>query len=209
MLKRFGGRLDALEGVFIDWAGTAPRPLPDRDIMFLEGLVSTLWQHWSLFCRRVVFSSALGCITRSGTVIAPCVAPTQWERVSYVALRVYAGANVHPAVVNTNLKREPTWGDVKRVQNIVTVLSPGNAAQLVNCLGSVSRGPIDVQLVRNASAHRNAQTFAAVKSLNVYYNATRIRHPVEAVTWVDPASGDFAFMAWIDEMRLLGDLMTT
>lgn len=208
MFQRFIRRLDVLEGVFADWVANAPRCLTDADLMFLEGLVSSLWQHWSLFCRRVVFSSALGCVTRSGNVIASCVTPLRWERVSYIAWRIGSSGGVQPALVNTNLKREPTWGDVRKVQDVITAMSLGNAAHLLSCLGSVSRGPIDVQLVRNAAAHRNFQTLSAVRALNVYYSAKPICHPVEVVTWTEPTSRDYAFMAWTAEMRLLGDLMT-
>lgn len=208
IFQRFVYRLDTLEDVFTHWVVNAPQRPTNPDLMFLEGLVSTLWQHWSLFCRRVVFSSALGCVTRSGSVVAGCVTPPQWQRVSYVTSRIHNGGGVRPALVNTDLKREPTWGDVQKVQNIITGMSLSNATHLVSCLGAVSRGPVDVQRVRNAAAHRNAQTFAAVKALNLYYNANRIAHPVEVVTWTDPASRDYAFIAWISEIRLLADLMT-
>lgn len=209
MFQRFERRLDALEDIFTEWVVSAPPRLTESDVMFLEGLVSHLWQHWSMFCRRVVFLSALGCVTRSGKVIAACVAPPVWERVSYVAWRIHSGAKtLDPVAVNTDLKREPTWGDVQKVQNIVAAIPLSNAAHLVSCLGSVSRGPVDVQRVRNAAAHRNEQTFASVKGLNLYYNAKRLYHPIEVVTWTEPASRDFAFIAWIDEMRLLADLMT-
>lgn len=187
----------------------APRRPGDRDVMFLEGLVSALWQHWSLFCRRVVFSSALGCVTRSGNAVTACVTPLLWERVSYISWRVHSGGAINTGNLNTDLRREPTWGDVQKVQNVIATLSPANAQQLITCLGSVSRGPIDVQLVRNAAAHRNTQTLAAIRMLNIYYNAKKISHPAQVSTWTEPVSRDFAFIAWADEMRLLADLMTS
>lgn len=209
MFQRFDRRLTALEDIFTNWVSNAPQYSSDSDLMFLEGLVSSLWQTWSLFCRRVVFSSAIGCITRSGSVIEGCVAPPLWERVSYIAWRVHSGGTIKPLSVNADLKREPTWGDVQKVQNVINILSTGNAAHLVSCLGSVSRGPVHVQLIRNASAHRNFQTLAGIKGLRPYYNARPIRHPVEIVTWTEPLSRDFAFIAWVDEMRLVAGLMTS
>lgn len=208
MYQRFLFRLSGLEEVFTRWVVHAPPSRSDADLMFLEGLISTLWQHWSLFCRRVVFSSAVGCVTRSGSNIPACVAPPRWERVSYVAWRVHSRGRIQTGDLNTNLRLEPTWGDVQKAQDVIRVLSPANAAQLISCLGSVSRGPIDVQLVRNAAAHLNQQTFAAVKGLSLYYNAARIRHPAEVATWTEPTSRDFVFIAWANEMRLLADLMT-
>lgn len=206
--ERFVRRLNVLEDIFRNWVAAAPKRPSDTDLMFLEGLVSTLWQHWSLFCRRIVFSSALGCISRSGNKITACVAPATWERVSYISWRVHSGGSIRAGSMNTTLRREPTWGDVQKIQNVIAVLSPANAQQLISCFGSVSRGPIDVHRVRNAAAHRNVQSLAEVKALRIYYNGTKIFHPIEVTTWTEPASQDFAFIAWIDEIRLLADLMT-
>lgn len=107
-----------------------------------------------------------------------------------------------------DLKKEPTWGDVQRIQSIIRVLDPRNASHLVSCFGLVSRGPMHVQIVRNAAAHRNYQTFDNVKSLRRYYNSKPMRHPVEVVIWSEPASRDFAFVDWVDEIRILADLVT-
>lgn len=208
IFDRFARRLDALEDIFGDWVKKAPPKPLDPDIMFLEGLVSSLWQHWSLFCRRVVFASAIGCTTRTGKVISGCVSPATWERVSYIAWRANSGGRVQPSQLNSDLKKEPTWGDVQKLQSVIAVLSPYNATHLVSCLGSVSRGPVHVQVVRNAASHRNFQTFDNVKNLRIYYNVKPIRHPVEAVIWAEPSSNDFAFKAWVDEMRIVADLIT-
>jgi hypothetical protein len=106
------------------------------------------------------------------------------------------------------LRHEPAWGDVQKAQDVIKAVSPGNATHLISCLGSVRRGPIDVQLVRNAAAHRNTQSFTEAKALRLYYNASKIFHPSQIATWTDPTNNDFAFLAWTDEMRLLAELMT-
>ena len=209
IFNRFQQRLDVLEDVFTNWVSIAPSKLREPDTMFLEGLVSSLWQHWSLFCRRVIFASAIGCTTRTGNVIHACVTPEVWQRVSYIAWRANSRGSIQPLTLNEDLKREPTWGDVQKLQAIILELCPQNMSHLVSCFGSVSRGPVHVQIVRNAAAHRNYQTFDRVKSLHAYYNVKPIGHPAEATVWAEPTSRDFAFMAWSDEMRIVADLITS
>jgi hypothetical protein len=65
-----------------------------------------------------------------------------------------------------------------------------------------------LQKVRNATAHLNYQSFAEVRALSVFYNANPIRHPALACLWVDPGTKDFAFLAWLDEMRIVADVAT-
>lgn len=208
IFQRFERRLDVLETVFKSWLVVKHPKLRDEDLMFLEGLVSTLWQHWSLFCRRVVFASALGCQNRAGDLIQSCVIPRTWERVSHIASRAKNGNNPQPTGLNTDLKKEPTWGDVIKIQSIILKLAPRNKHHLISCFGAVSRGPIHLQIVRNATAHRNHQTFNNVKNLRHYYYPKPIHHPVEVTIWTEPTSNDFALIAWIDEIRLVSDLIT-
>jgi len=208
IFDRYQKRLEALEGTFTGWVKVAPSLLREEDFMFLDGLVSSLWQHWCIFCRRIVFASANGCTTRSGGVILACVTPNTWERVSYIASRAKNSASVQPALTNRDYKKEPTWGDVNKLQDVITALAPMNIATLISCFGSISRGPIHVQTIRNAISHRNHQTLRTVKDLRIYYNVKPIRHPVESVMWVDPTSGGFAFMSWVDEMRIIADIVT-
>lgn len=95
MYRRFQGRLDCLEKNFTEWMALASgNGRTDAELMFLEGLVSSLWQHWSLFCRRIVIASSLGCVSRSGVEIIPCVSPLRWERVSYIATSVKFGNKI-------------------------------------------------------------------------------------------------------------------
>lgn len=209
VFHRFCCRVEALEEIFTDWCVNAPPSLREPDIMFLEGLVSSLWQHWSLFCRRVIISSALGCITRTGKSYSACVTPESWMRVSYISWRVHSRGRINPHEENSDLKKEPTWGDVQKIQDVINTISPGNSGTLRTTLGSVSGGPIHVQLVRNASSHRNSQTYNRVLDLRVSYVTTkRICHPVESALWTDPLSSDYAFIAWKEQMRLIADLMT-
>ena len=205
---RFLRRLDILETVFVNWTKAKPSNLRDEDLMFLEGMVSSLWQHWSLFCRRVIFSYALGCTTRTGNEIPSSVTPRTWERVSYIAWRANSGGSIQPMILNTILRKEPTWGDVEKMQTIVRILIPSNAGHLVSCFGSVFHGPKHLQIVRNAASHRNFQTFNDVKKLRNYYNSKPMRHPAEVVIWTEPISNGFVFMDWAEEIRILSDMIT-
>jgi len=51
----------------------------------------------------------------------------------------------------------------------------------------------------------NHQSFAEIRAMQTYYLSAPIRFPCEAVFWVDPVSGEFAFIAWLDEMRFLAN----
>ncbi len=208
IFERFERRLVELEDVFAAWIAETSPALRAEDHMFLEGLVSTVWQHWSLFCRRLVFASALGCTTRGGIVISACVTPVTWGRVSHIACQVKNGKPIQHGKENLDLWKEPTWGDLQKLHDFLSALQPQNVLHLTQCFGAISRGPVHVQVVRNASAHRNHQSLGRVRELRAYYNVHPIRHPVEAVTWVDPTSRDYAFVAWLDEMRLAAHIAT-
>ncbi len=65
-----------------------------------------------------------------------------------------------------------------------------------------------MQKVRNAAAHWNNETFADIKNLRPYYISSPIRHPSEAIFWIDPTTNDYAFFSWIEELRVLADVAT-
>jgi hypothetical protein len=78
----------------------------------------------------------------------------------------------------------------------------------MSALGTVTHGSLQLRKVRNATAHLNYQSFAEVRALSVFYNANPIRHPALACLWVDPGTRDFAFLAWLDEIRIVADVAT-
>jgi hypothetical protein len=205
MFRRFDQRLAVTNDVFFHWYGTWSRRFEHADRMFLEGLLSAVWQHWCLFCRRVIFASALGCETKNGLVMGASVDPTTWERVSYVSQRIRSRRRVEVGGTNSILRYEPTWGDVNVLVNLIQELQPDNAATLSAIFGGVTGGPIHVQTIRNAAAHRNHQTLADIRRLMPYYVAKRVSHPVEALLWEEPRTRDFAIVAWISEMRIVGE----
>jgi len=70
------------------------------------------------------------------------------------------------------------------------------------------RRPLHRQKFRNTEAYLNYPSFAEVRALSVFYNANPIRHPALACLWVDPGTRDFAFLTWLDEMRIVADVAT-
>ena len=171
----------------------------------LEGILSHLWQAWCSFSRNICISSATGCTTAGGIVCAASISPTTWERASYIAIRGAKGDRVKPGNINSLLRHEPTWGDASKIVDILNALNPQNKNTLKASLAGGLPGPMHCQIVRNACAHTNHQTKADVLALAVSYIPSPIVHPVDALTWRIPVTGDFAFLDWIDDMRTIAD----
>lgn len=171
----------------------------------LEGSVSDAWQAYCDFSREICIQSALGCTLAGGEGIAPSITPASWERASYLAIRAVNRAVIHPSLLNQDIRYEPTWGDSTKIDQIITALNPGNAAQLRAHLFGGLIGPKHCQIVRNATAHKNAQTLANVKALAIDYLATPASLPTDALSWTEPISGNLAFIAWLDDMRTIAD----
>lgn len=169
----------------------------------LEGVLSDAWQAYCAFVRQLCIFSATGCKTKGGAVHIASVAPASWQRVSYVAMRASQNSGVQPAVLNSLLRKEPTWGDAAKVVNIINALNPANAATLRAHLAGGLPGPKHCQVVRNACAHKNRETKGAVLALSASYLASPITYPTDALTWRDPASQEFAFVGWLDDMRAI------
>ena len=107
----------------------------------------------------------------------------------------YWGATV------TSLRQEPTWGDPDVLQKILPRLQPTNAAKLVAAFSSVHDRAKAVQLIRNGAAHNHAENMAEILLLQSAYVAFRISHPVQALYWVEPSSGDFLITHALDALK--------
>lgn len=169
----------------------------------LEGALSDAWQGYCDFARSVCINSAIGCITASGTTTAPSITPTTWQRASFIVSARKKSANL--SGLNQTKRHEPTWGDVKKIIEIVEALSPSNAPTLMRYFGGSLYGPPHCQLVRNACAHKNDQNLQEVRSLSVLYQARPIAAPTEALIWTDTATGKPAFISWLDDMRAIAE----
>ena len=96
---------------------------------------------------------------------------------------------------------EPTWGHVDRLIDVIQALAPTNRGNLLSAFSII---PLieHVRLIRNATAHRNVQSFAAVLAFQSQYLANPVRHPLEALFWVDPSTGRTLIHSRLDDMRI-------
>lgn len=173
-----------------------------RQRWILETVLSDSWQSYCNFVRQVCVQSCIGCTTPSG-MIAATAAPCTWARVSYVAIQAAHGGTVTAGKTNALLRKEPTWGDPTKIVAIINILNPSNRAILLSHFSGGLFGPKHCQTVRNAAAHKNTQTKNEVLALAASYTAHKIMYPTDAMFWIDPVSGDFAFISWLEDMRAI------
>jgi hypothetical protein len=200
--------LDTLANLFRDFAArspasSAPGPLTLSEECLLEGLLSHAWQAWNTFCRSCVMGSCMGSPDATGAIITAHPQALSEELVAGAALDAkrkgilptYWGASV------TSLRQEPTWGDTDVLQKIVPRLQPNNAAKLVAAFSSIHDRARALQLIRNGAAHNHAENMADILLLQSAYVAFRISHPVQALYWVEPSSGDFLITHALDALK--------
>lgn len=205
---RFERRAIQLDGQFYSIVAGLPNRSQFENWFLLEGLTSHCWQFWCQFCRQLLVAVGVGCTNRQGVILNACSIPPTWQRVSYFAMVVAQGSPPKPAKTNSSLRKEPTWGDISKVMDIIQALNPANKAQLVAAFGGIARGPRHLQIVRNAAAHMNGETYQEVRALRPYYDVKPWRHPSEVTLWVDPTSKNYAFSTWIADMRTAADAAT-
>lgn len=169
----------------------------------LEGALSDAWQAYCSFVRQLLIRSCGGCTTAGGVMHAASIKPSGWKRASYIAIQASREKAVQVGRVNDILRREPTWGDASNIAKIVSSLNPGNSQTLISHLCGGLLGPKHCQVVRNACAHRNHQTKREVESLAAGYLAFRIKDPIDAMTWRESTTLDYAFLSWLDDMRTI------
>ncbi len=170
----------------------------------LEGALSDAWQSYCEFVRCICINSAIGCVTSNGISVLPSINPPTWQRASHIAISGASKKAPHTTAENQIKRREPTWGDVKKIIDIVSALAPTNATTLITYLGGSLYGPLHCQLVRNACAHKNDQNLQEVKNLSVLYLAQPIASPADCLMWADTVTGKPAFISWLDDMRAIG-----
>jgi hypothetical protein len=172
-----------------------------------EALLYDLWQHWCLFARHVILASCGGSKRLSGAPIRARATDNSWQRIGYEAKQAARGQPTRPTGVIASRRQELTWGDPDRLLAIIPALAPNNQAVLLAAFGLSSlRAPKDLQIVRNACAHTNQDTFAEVRGIQIYYRCTTVGHPSDLAWQIESASNDLAFLRWIDDLNLIAQL---
>ncbi|MCE1395335.1 hypothetical protein LWU68_00215 [Enterobacter cloacae] len=174
-----------------------------------EVLISDIWQGWCHFTRELLMSSCRGTTARNGNIIPKRAGDNTWQRLGYeakqAANQANASANGH---VNFAIRKEPTWGDLDNISRIIGQLKPNNENYLVGVYGSFSQLK-DLQLVRNACAHKNVETLQTLMPLASRYSFG-VPERATQVAWAKAlGSNDFAIEQWLFEMNLIADHATS
>lgn len=122
--------------------------------------------------------------------------------VSGAAIRAKGMNKVPPywGATSTTLRNEPTWGDVDTLARILPRLGSSNQSQLLAAISAASQSAKSLQFIRNAAAHNNPETMADVLAIRSQYVVFPITHPVHALYWTNPSSGDFLAPAALDDL---------
>lgn len=170
-------------------------------LCLLEGVVSRIWQAWCRFCRRLILESCQGTVDLSGVTIPALATAASDAHVSAAAILAWRKRPVRWRATNTLLRREPTWGDVDVLLDIVNALTPNNSAKLTGMCSVSSAGAKVLQAARNAAAHHNHQSIADLLRLSSTYSTFPIQHACESTFWIEMATSKYLLPFVIDELR--------
>jgi hypothetical protein len=198
---RFNVRLNTLDSAFNRSLGNRTSAKRSDRSFLQEGLVSTLWQSWCFAVRGIIMTSVRGATTKSGTPTTSPHAALLDTELAYIASKAAKGHPIGSIRPLIGFHLEPTWGDLNKVGLIANGYGLSNGPQLATTLASPSSLK-DLQICRNACAHLNADRIADVREARIRYSSTSFMHPSEMMFWVDPATSDFLWRTWTDEMRL-------
>lgn len=169
-----------------------------------EGLVSRLWQIWNAFCRDITLASVKGAKTTSGAnTTSPYSANTEKE-ILYIASKLSKSSAIGTIKEIGGSHLEPTWGDISKLNLIISGIGTSNSSNLLSSFGVANRIS-DLQLCRNTCAHINPETLNKLAATHVRYTPARLRHPSDFIYWEDPLTRDYIWRTWIDEMETISD----
>lgn len=103
------------------------------------------------------------------------------------------GGGLRDWVAAVSENRWRRWGEYS--------LAPANYSGLTAAFGTVPDVE-HIRLIRNATAHLNPETLADVLAFQSAYGATPVSHPLQALLWIDRATGKTLAQARIDDMRI-------
>jgi len=165
-----------------------------------DGFVSQAWQAWGHFCRELIFASAQGTPTASNQPTGCPHAARPLEELAWIGMRAANGESINGIRSIRSRKSEPTWGDPSKFQQIVQAYGLANEQSVLSGVLIAGRIASHMQTIRNASAHTDPDTIASVRSLAIFYQATPIRLPADAIFWVEPNTGEFLYRYWTSRM---------
>jgi hypothetical protein len=171
------------------------------ELCLIEGVMSRIWQVWCRFCRRVVLESCQGTTELSGVPIPPLAAANSDGHVSAAAILAWRKRPVTWHQSNSVLRREPMWGDVDVLLDVIDGLKPNNAAKLKGMCTVSSTGAKLLQTARNAAAHHNHQSLGELLSLSSAFSAFPINHACQSAFWVETVSADYLLPFVLEELK--------
>ncbi|EOJ9612173.1 MULTISPECIES: hypothetical protein [unclassified Serratia (in: enterobacteria)] len=172
-----------------------------------EGLMSSLWQAWCMYCRTIIFGSLTDGLTVNGNRVSSAYSHLTDRELVFLAQKASQGANLAATIVRSAQPHiEMTWGDALKLNPVITAFNPTNSGILISGLGAVSL-LLDLQKFRNANAHITSFTIGEVKRAQVRYTHTKFRHPSDTMFWIDPQTNDYLWKSWIEEIELISDAM--
>ena len=128
--------------------------------------------------------------------------------IAYVARELAQKRTVTVVKALPGMHLEPTWGDLSKVNLIVTGIGSTNRKQLASAFG-VGVAILDLQRCRNASTHLNRERIAEIHTARVRYSRTVFVHPSDAMFWIDPVTKAYLWKTWIEEIDVISDLAVT
>lgn len=184
--------------------------IPEWKFNYLtEVLISDVWQSWTKFCRSLIIYSCKGTKARDGAVILKRSCDNHWKRITYEAKSANQTRVPKPnGHLNFQMRDEPTWGDIDVFLRIVSGLAPSNSNVLLTTYGSFLSLK-DLQMLRNACAHKNVETVLDLNQLSSRYNFSKLKCATELAWAVSNSGTEYAIELWLYEMNLIADYATS
>lgn len=168
-----------------------------------EYVISETWQAWNTFTKDVIIKSVQGCRARDGLIISGrnsgcndywgiCYEASCYAKNQRIKINGYSGFKHY---------HSHTWGDPIKIIDVISGFSPNNASRLFNGFGMLTYIN-DIQLIRNACAHKSREIILDLRSSLINrYNIRSVVHPSD-YAWVLTLTGnDIAYFLWIREMK--------
>jgi len=167
----------------------------------LEGLLSRIWQSWCRFCRSTLVESCMGTVTVSGDLVPALPDAISEVHVSKAAMRAKKQQQPFWLGTNTELWKEPTWGDTDGLLDIVLRLYPSNHSTLTGMCTLANVGSAILQAARNACAHDNVETRANLIAQSTAYTTFPVTHPIQSLFWVHTGSSAYLLPHALEALR--------